>query len=202
MPSNEKIAIAAHLHVLLRRKTGRVTDTEWMASNHEYAAEIARFAREKSVEDNHPDLAVWADKLEEIMAVPDPKPRVPLVQMVSEAVKERTRPREAPPPQPADRQSARSIDTEEEVYPESGFIESTFGAIFGDRRVAPRTQAPRPERAALREKLALSPLSRLTACSFRGATPAARQSRFCGVLASRCRVFQITLPAWFAAQPH
>lgn len=132
MPSNEKIAIAAHLHVLLRRKTGRVTDTEWMASNHEYAAEVARFAREKSVEDNHPDLAVWADRLEEIMATPDPKPRVPLVQMVSEAVKERTvpGPREAPPP---DRHTpARSIDTEEEVYPESGFIESTFGAIFGD----------------------------------------------------------------------
>jgi hypothetical protein len=131
MPSNEKIAIAAHLHVLLRRKTGRVTDTEWMASNHEYAAEIARFAREKAAEDGHFDLAVWADKLEEIMAVPDPKPRVPLVQMVSEVVKERTAPVVAPPPQP-DRQSARSVDTEEEVYPESGFIESTFGAIFGE----------------------------------------------------------------------
>jgi hypothetical protein len=131
MPSNEKIAIAAHLHVLLRRKTGRVTDTEWMASNHEYAVEVARFAREKSVEDNHPDLAVWADKLEEIMATPDPKPRVPLVKMVSDAVKERAHtPAEAPPP---DRLTpARSIDTEEEVYPESGFIESTFGAIFGE----------------------------------------------------------------------
>ncbi len=33
MLNSEKIAIAAHLHVLLRRKTGRVTDTEWMASN-------------------------------------------------------------------------------------------------------------------------------------------------------------------------
>ena len=62
MPSNEKIAIAAHLHVLLRRKTGRVTDTEWMASNHEYAADIARFAREKAAEDGHYDLAVWADE--------------------------------------------------------------------------------------------------------------------------------------------
>ncbi|MDB5939434.1 MAG: hypothetical protein JWP77_1798, partial [Polaromonas sp.] len=29
MSSNEKLAIAAHLHVLMRRKTGRVTDTEW-----------------------------------------------------------------------------------------------------------------------------------------------------------------------------
>jgi len=131
MPSNEKIAIAAHLHVLLRRKTGRVTDTEWMAGNLEYAAEVARFARERAAEDGHPDLAVWADRLEEIMAVPEPQPRVPLVQMVSDAVKERSAPVVAPPPQP-DRQSARSIDTEEEVYPESGFIESTFGAIFGE----------------------------------------------------------------------
>ena len=29
MPDSDKLAIAAHLHVLLRRKTGRVTDTEW-----------------------------------------------------------------------------------------------------------------------------------------------------------------------------
>jgi len=131
MPSSEKIAIAAHLHVLLRRKTGRVTDTEWMAGNNEYAAEIARFARERAAEDGHPDLAVWADRLEEIMAVPDPKPRRPLVEMVSEAVKERGAPVVAALPQ-SDRQSARSIDTEEEVYPESGFIESTFGAVFGE----------------------------------------------------------------------
>jgi hypothetical protein len=131
MPSSEKIAIAAHLHVLLRRKTGRVTDTEWMAGNQEYAAEIARFAREKAAEEGHVDLAVWADRLEEIMAAPEPRARVPLVQMVSEAVKERSLPA-LPPASVPDRQSARSIDTEEEVYPESGFIESTFGAIFGE----------------------------------------------------------------------
>ena len=78
------------------------------------------------------------------MAVPDPKPRVPLVQMVSEAVKERAAPLVAPP-QP-DRQSARSIDTEEEVYPESGFIESTFGAIFGEegQRERPRRDPNAP----------------------------------------------------------
>ena len=33
MSDSDKLAIAAHLHVLLRRKTGRVTDTEWMAAN-------------------------------------------------------------------------------------------------------------------------------------------------------------------------
>ena len=64
MLESEKLAIAAHLHVLLRRKTGRVTDTEWMAANAEYADEVVRFARTSAVEDGHPDLAEWADKLE------------------------------------------------------------------------------------------------------------------------------------------
>ena len=133
MPTSEKIAIAAHLHVLLRRKTGRVTDTEWMATNAEYAAEIVRFSREKSVEDGHIDLGVWADRLEEIMAAPDVKQRVPLVKMVAEAVKDLGVTPSAPiPVSMPDRHGARSVDTEEEVYPESGFIESTFGNMFGD----------------------------------------------------------------------
>lgn len=68
-----KLGIAAHLHVLLRRKTGRVTDTEWMASNGEYAREIIRFAHAKALEDSHPDLAEWADKLAAVMA-PDRAP--------------------------------------------------------------------------------------------------------------------------------
>ena len=37
MEDSERLAIAAHLHVVLRRKTGRVTDTEWMAGNQLYA---------------------------------------------------------------------------------------------------------------------------------------------------------------------
>lgn len=129
MPSSEKIAIAAHLHVLLRRKTGRVTDTEWMAGNAEYAAEITRFAREKAVEDGHADLAAWADKLEEIMGTPDPRQRVPLVKMVTDAVRQGVPVAGVALP---DRQSSQSVNTEEEVYPESGFIESTFGVIFGE----------------------------------------------------------------------
>ncbi|MFI5443923.1 hypothetical protein [Polaromonas sp. UC242_47] len=130
MSSTEKIAIAAHLHVLLRRKTGRVTDTEWLASNAAYAAEIVRFAREKAAEDGHVDLGVWADRLEDIMAVPDAKYRVPLAQVMADAVKARTSAASAPPL--ADAQSARSVNTEEEIYPASGFIESSFGALFGD----------------------------------------------------------------------
>ena len=67
MTHSEKLAIAAHLHVLLRRKTGRVTDTEWMAVNVEYATEIVRFARVSAKEDGHADLGEWADKLEAAM---------------------------------------------------------------------------------------------------------------------------------------
>lgn len=142
MPTSEKIAIAAHLHVLLRRKTGRVTDTEWMASNAEYAAEVVRFSREKAAEDGHIDLGVWADRLEEIMATPEARHRVPLVRMMAEAVKERNAALPAAGVPVPDQQAARSINTEEEVYPESGFIESTFGNIFGDSEKS-RERKPR-----------------------------------------------------------
>ena len=140
MSSSEKIAIAAHLHVLLRRKTGRVTDIEWMAVNRDYALEIARFSRQKAAEDGHADLSVWADKLEEIMATPQPRPRVPLVKRVADAVKEYTA-LTVPAPQ-----GGQSIDTEEARYPESGFIESTFGAFQDSetqRERRPRDDAPR-----------------------------------------------------------
>ncbi len=67
MLHSEKLAIAAHVHVVLRRLTGRVTDTEWMAANAEYATEIVRFARAAAHEKGHADLAQWADKLEAAM---------------------------------------------------------------------------------------------------------------------------------------
>ncbi len=135
-PSSEKIAIAAHLHVLLRRKTGRVTDTEWMATNHEYAAEIVRFARGKAAEDGHLDLSVWAERLEEIMLTPDAKHRVPLVKLMADAVRAVAVPAAAVPS--PDQQSSRSVDTREEVYPESGFIESRFGDSENTRERKPR----------------------------------------------------------------
>lgn len=68
MLNSDRLAIAAHLHVLLRRQTGRVTDTEWMAINTEYAAEVVRFARARAQSDNQPELAEWATKLESAMA--------------------------------------------------------------------------------------------------------------------------------------
>jgi hypothetical protein len=64
----DRMAIAAHLHVLLRRKTGRVTDTQWMATNREYAGEVIRLVRAHIVELGDDGLGEWADKLEQTMA--------------------------------------------------------------------------------------------------------------------------------------
>ncbi len=63
MGSSETIALAAHLHVLLRRKLGRVTDTEWMAQNADYAREVLRVARAE----HDADLDQWADRFEAVM---------------------------------------------------------------------------------------------------------------------------------------
>src|SRR4051812_6358862 len=112
MLTSQRVAIAAHLHVLLRRKTGRVTDTEWMAENLDYAREIIRFSRAKAVEDNHPELLEWADKLERAVADPSKEPRRPLAQTAVQMIKERKEPPIAPP--------AESNST----YGESGFAES------------------------------------------------------------------------------
>ena len=70
MPASdsELLAAAAHMHVLLRRKTGRVTDTEWMATNPEYARAILSFAREKAHSDQIEELLPLADRFEGLMA--------------------------------------------------------------------------------------------------------------------------------------
>lgn len=70
MSQNEAFAAAAHLHVLLRRKTGRVTDTEWMVSNAEYALAVVRFAREKASSEGMDDLLPLADRLELLVTPP------------------------------------------------------------------------------------------------------------------------------------
>lgn len=64
MQNSEKIALAAHLHVLLRRKTGRVTDTEWMVANADYTREIVRYAKAQALERQDPELESYARKLE------------------------------------------------------------------------------------------------------------------------------------------
>jgi hypothetical protein len=135
MTPSEKLAIAAHLHVLLRRKTGRVTDTEWMALNHEYATEIIRFSRAKAIEDGLPDVAEWADKLERAMGEPTPQVHRPLAQAAIHAVREHLHP---PPPAPLDPAAVRQP---EEAA--SGFGHSTFGnSTYGESGFAESTLEP------------------------------------------------------------
>jgi hypothetical protein len=128
MTTSEKVAVAAHLHVLLRRKTGRVTDIEWMAVNRVYASEIVRFSREQSLENGHADLAVWADKLEEVMATTEPTQRQPLARVVLDAVSKRGVAQQSV----RDQQGGRSVNTEDEPYPASGFIESSLDTLSGE----------------------------------------------------------------------
>lgn len=135
MLASERLAIAAHLHVLLRRKTGRVTDTEWMAVNTDYATEIVRFARAKAREDGHPDLAEWADKLEratlELALKAPSRPAAPGPLPVL---------REPPAVAPAVLPSVRRA----EPTPEStgGFMAS----VFGESGFADSTQGDKPRR--------------------------------------------------------
>lgn len=71
MLESEKFAIAAHLHVVLRRVNGRVTDVEWMIRSPEYAHEVIRVARTE----DHPELLRLAEKLESALVPPVPAPK-------------------------------------------------------------------------------------------------------------------------------
>ncbi len=129
---SEKLAMAAHLHVLLRRKTARVTDTEWMAANAEYAMEIVRFARAKAQEDGHPDLAEWADKLERATVESAAKaPARPLAQTAMQLLRDRQAATAAAAPAPLVEQPAPAPEHTggflNSVFGESGFADSTLG---------------------------------------------------------------------------
>ncbi|WP_197508889.1 hypothetical protein [Hydrogenophaga crassostreae] len=86
----EALATAAHLHVLLRRKTGRITDTEWMASNPEYARAIVAFARDTSNGGDLAELQPWADKLEGLIPAMGIRTRKPLLAEAAERLKPRS----------------------------------------------------------------------------------------------------------------
>ncbi len=138
MLASQRLAIAAHLHVLLRRKTGRVTDTEWMAANLEYAMEIVRFCRAKALEDGHTDLAEWAAKLEQAVTSQKPPAR-PLAQTAMQLLREGAA--AAPLPAPVAVPEAVPSEFTHSVTGESGFSESLFE---GERRARPRDpNAPR-----------------------------------------------------------
>ncbi len=69
LSDSDKLGIAAHLHVALRRKIGRVTDIEWLMRDATYAREIIRLAL---AERDHPDLQGWALKLQAALFPPEP----------------------------------------------------------------------------------------------------------------------------------
>lgn len=71
-------ALAAHLHVQLRRRTGRVTDVEWMVSNIEYAQVIINLAKAAATTEGAPELAVWAGRFEMALSKFQ-RPRKPLM---------------------------------------------------------------------------------------------------------------------------
>jgi hypothetical protein len=91
MPDSELLALAAHLHVLLRRSCGRVTDTEWLAQNAEYAAEIIRYAREQASDRATPELLEWTSRFEAAWnaALAAPQQRSPLMQRAGELMRQR-----------------------------------------------------------------------------------------------------------------
>lgn len=64
MLESEKLAIAAHLHVVMRRKIGRVTDVEWLLRSPEYAREIIRIAQS---DPQHTEMVEWAGRLQEAL---------------------------------------------------------------------------------------------------------------------------------------
>lgn len=86
MTVNELMAVAAHLHVILRRKTGRVTDIEWLVANPDYAQAIADFAKLKAKELADTDLELWALKLELANQHRPPRGAKPLVQLAIDSV--------------------------------------------------------------------------------------------------------------------
>lgn len=64
MEDRERLAVAAHLHIVLRRKTGRVTDTEWMACNQTYAQAMVVLALEHARERQDEELERLAQRLQ------------------------------------------------------------------------------------------------------------------------------------------
>jgi hypothetical protein len=73
MSNDAQFATAAHLHVQLRRKSGRVIDTIWMMHNGDYAREVLRLARAQGDE----ELARLAARYEELAPLAPSAPSAP-----------------------------------------------------------------------------------------------------------------------------
>lgn len=74
MLESEKLALAAHLHVLLRRHVGRVTDVEWLIKDPAYAREIIGLARASGQR----DCVERANRLSDALFPAPPAPPPPL----------------------------------------------------------------------------------------------------------------------------
>lgn len=140
MANSQLMAIAAHLHVVLRRRTGRVTDVEWMVANREYALEIVRFTRARATEDKVPELAEWAEKLYRALLQQAPV-RQPLVQQAAQALRARAEPLDIDTDilgtgfQPSRQGEPRSEESRQDV---SRFSESRFEDPDDPERRKPR----------------------------------------------------------------
>lgn len=64
MLESERLGLAAHLHVAMRRKLGRVTDVEWLVRDAAYAREILRLA----LASEHAEVQACARKLAQALA--------------------------------------------------------------------------------------------------------------------------------------
>lgn len=75
---SDLVALGAHLHVQLRRKTGRVIDVDWLIANAEYANVIVALAKANAVTQGAPELAIWATRFEQALQRVK-RPRQPLL---------------------------------------------------------------------------------------------------------------------------
>lgn len=72
MTESEKLALAAHLHVVMRRHIGRVTDVEWMVLDPAYARAMIDIA----LGCGHEDVQERARKLQAALFPPRSRPLV------------------------------------------------------------------------------------------------------------------------------
>jgi hypothetical protein len=119
---SDLMALAAHLHVQLRRRTGRVTDVEWMVSNAEYAHVIIHLAKASAVTEGAPELGVWAARFE-MALIKVQRPRKPLLSALAIAGANHSN---AAPEHERQHLHASSGAGQDSRYNDSGFV-SEFG---------------------------------------------------------------------------
>lgn len=71
MMNNDRLAVAAHLHTALRRRTGRITDVEWLARDDTYAREVLRLALAQA---DAPELLALAHRLQALLPTTERPP--------------------------------------------------------------------------------------------------------------------------------